>query len=129
MNYAFQPLKKYADFSGRARRKEFWLFMLKYMICCIILCFIDIALKTWSYEYGIGLYSGIFIFALMIPATAVAVRRLHDSNRSGWWYLLVLLPILGPLVLLAFYCLAGTDGPNRFGTDPRLKNPQRVYAT
>ncbi|MDF1748271.1 MAG: DUF805 domain-containing protein [Alphaproteobacteria bacterium] len=129
MNYAFQPLKKYADFSGRARRKEFWWFTLFFITGSVIMTFLDLMVGTYSYLYDAGLFYVLFILALFIPNLAVSVRRLHDSNRSGWWYLLILIPILGSLALLVLFCQNGTDGPNRFGPDPKTESvaePQAI---
>ena len=65
-----------------------------------------------------GLVVGIFVLAVIIPHIAVGIRRLHDTDHSGWWLLMFLLPIIGPIVLLVFFCTEGDQGPNRFGEDP-----------
>lgn len=110
--------KKYATFSGRARRKEYWLFFLFAMVVNIILRIVDGAIGTLDYQLGLGLLSGIFSLAILIPSIAVAVRRLHDTDRKGWWFLLIFVPIVGAIALIIFFCMKGTDGENRFGSDP-----------
>ena len=108
----FEALKKYATFQGRARRKEYWLFFLLYLICYMIAFFIDIATGT------LIIFTSIVVLGLLVPAISVSVRRLHDTDRSGWFFLLGFVPIVG-LVLLIFFCLDGTAGENRFGPDPK----------
>ena len=85
MNYALQPLKKYADFSGRARRKEFWLYYLCFMVATIIVTIFDMVVGTYDYQYSVGLFYVIFSLGVFIPTLAVSVRRLHDTERGGWW--------------------------------------------
>ena len=105
---------KYADFSGRARRSEFWWFALFNFVTQIILQVVDGTL------FGFNLLSTIFALAVLIPSIAVGVRRLHDRDMAGWWILLVFIPVLGALALLVLYALEGTKGPNRFGKEPRV---------
>lgn len=121
-----QPYKKYADFSGRARRKEYWSFFLFYMIMMFFLGFIDGFLSGFSGSYrvamdnyGIGLMVGLFILGSIIPSIAVAVRRLHDTNRSGWWLLLGLIPLIGSIWLIVLFCFDSHPGENRFGKKPK----------
>lgn len=118
----FEALKKYAQFSGRSRRKEFWLFYLFVTIATVLLTFIDISLDMFDPDSGFGLLSSIFTLAIIVPSITVSVRRLHDTDRSGWWLLLGLIPLLGTIVLLVFWCLGGTPGWNRFGEDPLDSN-------
>ena len=164
MEWMFMPLKRYAEFSGRSRRMEFWMFQLGvwllWMVLWIVMMVIGFGTASAARDPAAGLIGmfasmGIFmvIFAivglgLLIPQLAVAVRRLHDTNRSGWWLLLpiapyvltILLAIMGAasqssallgiamifnllvivagIVLLVFYCLPGTPGPNKYGADP-----------
>jgi len=107
----FEALSKYAEFSGRARRQEYWMFVLLYVISSIVAGLIDIFLGTEAVTIILGL-------ALLIPSVAVLIRRLHDLDRTGWWALFMFLPILGTLLLLVFCVLKGTEGPNRYGPDP-----------
>lgn len=110
---------KYATFSGRAARSEFWWFFLFLLLGNILFSIIDGAIFGSTMEgQQITVLGAIFSLAVILPSIAVGVRRLHDKDMSGWWYLLILLPILGALVLLFFFVQKGTDGPNRFGPDP-----------
>lgn len=133
MNWMLLPLKRYAQFSGRARPKEFWMFFLFILICLIALSFIEAALglgtsERWAVREGWNASAGfrnsggpltvLFLLAIFIPYLAVAVRRLHDTDRSGWWLLIGLIPFIGSLILLIFFVMGGTRGPNRFGPDP-----------
>lgn len=120
MNWYLEVLKKYAVFSGRARRKEFWFFALFNIIVSILLSIIDgiLGLSVGGAEAGMGILSLVYALGVIIPSIAVTVRRLHDIDKSGWWFLIVFIPIIGPIVLLIFNILAGTPGPNRFGEDP-----------
>ena len=102
MNWYIEVLKKYAVFSGRARRKEYWYFVLFSTLIAIVLAIIDGVTGSLSAEAGIGLLSGIYALGVLIPSIAVGVRRLHDTNRSGWWLLIALIPIIGAIVLLVF---------------------------
>ncbi|MFQ6370893.1 DUF805 domain-containing protein [Shewanella sp. YIC-542] len=112
MNYFLDPIRRYADFTGRARRKEYWMFILFYLIFSIIVSGIDYLMGT---QWVGMLYS----LALLLPSIALAARRLHDTDRSGWWQLLGFIPVLGWIVLLVFYCLDGTPSENRFGSNPK----------
>lgn len=94
MNWYFEVLKKYAVFSGRARRKEYWYFVLFNIIVIIVLTFIDVMTGTYNEQANIGLLSGIYILVVLIPGIAVAVRRLHDTDRSDWWLLIGLIPLI-----------------------------------
>jgi uncharacterized membrane protein YhaH (DUF805 family) len=118
MEYFIGAYKKYADFTGRARRKEYWMFYLFYIIAYIVLSVMDGFLGFYDAEVGIGMLSSIFALGTLIPSLAIAARRLHDINKSGWWQLILFIPILGALVLLFFLVSKGTDGENRFGSDP-----------
>ena len=108
-------LGKYATFSGRACRSEFWYWVLFTTIVSIVLAFVDISMFPTN-EFGpIG---GIFSLAVLIPGLTVTVRRLHDINKSGWWILIILIPLLGVLVLLYWEVLKGTEGTNDYGDNP-----------
>ena len=112
MNYYIECWKKYVEFSGRARRKEYWMFILFNLIASIVAGVIDGVLGTMTIGY---LYS----LAVLLPSLAVSARRLHDTDRSGWWLLIGLIPILGWIVLLVFMCMDSTPGENRFGPNPK----------
>jgi uncharacterized membrane protein YhaH (DUF805 family) len=120
LSWYLQALKNYAVFSGRSRRREYWYFVLFNIIVGIVLGWIDALLGTRSSYYaGAGLLSGIYGLAVLIPTLAVSVRRLHDIDRSGWWILIGLVPLLGVIVLLVFALLEGTPGDNRYGPNPK----------
>jgi uncharacterized membrane protein YhaH (DUF805 family) len=114
-------LSKYATFSGRAPRSEFWWFTLAVIILSLILSVIDgavlapmLGFEAFAEEAGnpLGVIGSL---VLLLPSLALAVRRLHDIDRSGWWYFIIIVPIIGPLVLLYWYIQPGTDGSNQFG--------------
>ena len=107
----------YATFSGRARRKEYWLFYLAYFILAVIAICIDAGIGART-EAGIGVFSTIIPLALALPSCAVSVRRLHDTNRKAWWLLMNLLPVIGWIWLWVLFCFKGMEGENRFGPDP-----------
>jgi len=107
-------LKKYAEFSGRARRSEYWYFALANFIVAVVLNLIDIGI------FGFGVLSWIYGLGVLIPGLAVGIRRLHDTNRSGWWLLLAFIPLIGAIVLIVFLVQEGTDGENQYGANPKL---------
>lgn len=113
MNGYLATLKKYADFNDRARRTEYWLFVLFSMAIAMVLGVVDYVLGTP------GIIGLIFALAILIPSIAVGVRRLHDTDRSGWWLLIAFIPIIGTIALLIFLLLDGTPGDNRFGSNPK----------
>lgn len=120
MNWYFEVLKKYAVFNGRARRKEYWYFLLFHIIVSIVLAFIDVATGLFITEAGVGMLSSIYMLAILIPSIAVSVRRLHDTNRSGWWMLILLVPLIGPIVLIVFMVFDGKPEENKYGINPKL---------
>jgi len=110
---------KYATFEGRARRQEYWYYVLFCVLAIAVLAVVDEVTGTFSEEAGVGLLSGLFILATFVPTLAVLVRRLHDTDRSGWWVLINCIPVLGALVLLVFTLLDSQPGANRFGPNPK----------
>ncbi len=126
MEWMLMPLRRYADFQGRSRRKEYWMFTLGLAIVEIVV--ICLFAMLGAFRSSDGAPSAMFwpmmiIFAILglaiiVPALAVQVRRFHDQDKSGWFVLLGLIPYVGGLVVLVFMCLPGTPGPNRFGADP-----------
>jgi uncharacterized membrane protein YhaH (DUF805 family) len=120
LQWALEPFRKYATFSGRARRAEYWWFTLFIGVLFAGLTMVDIALLGMETidEYGIGPVAGLSSLLVVIPGLAVTVRRLHDRDKSGWWLLWSLLPLIGGLILLIQYVQRGTVGDNRFGPDP-----------
>jgi uncharacterized membrane protein YhaH (DUF805 family) len=121
MNWYLEVLKKYAVFDGRARRKEYWYFFLINTVISIFLAFIDSFTGTISEDVGIGLLDGLYALAVLIPGTAVTVRRLHDTDRSGWWILIGLIPVIGGIALLVFMVLDSTPGDNQYGPNPKVE--------
>ena len=138
MEWATLPLKKYSQFGGRSRRKEFWFFFLLCIAISIVATMIDSILGMSTLIGGVyGPITLLAALALVIPQWAVGIRRLHDTGRSGWWMLLGLIPLatavlgvtlglwalsilnLAVLVLLFFFVLDGTRGPNSYGADPK----------
>jgi uncharacterized membrane protein YhaH (DUF805 family) len=111
-------LARYASFGGRARRLEYWYFTLFHSLTILLAGVVSYFAMLANPALGIVLYS-IVIFGTLLPHLAVSVRRLHDLNRSGWWYLFGLVPLLGTIVLFVWFCTDGTRGPNRFGADPK----------
>ena len=123
MNWYFEVLKKYAVFIGRARRKEYWFFVLFNFIFAIVLVFIDGMIGTFDAETGYGVLSGIYGLAVLIPGIAVSIRRLHDTDRVGWWLLICFIPLIGAIWLLVLMVLDGTAGQNQYGPDPKGATP------
>ena len=119
MNWYREAISKYATFEGRARRKEYWYFALGNFVAIAVLAFIDMMIGTFDEKNEIGLLSGLFTLAVFIPGIAVSVRRLHDTDRSGWWFLINFVPLIGWLVMLVFACLDSQPGGNRFGPNPK----------
>lgn len=122
MDWYVEVLKKYAVFNGRARRKEYWYFILFNLIASFVFGFIDGIIGTFSLEAGIGLLGGLYTLAVLIPSIAVSVRRLHDTDRSGWWLLIALIPLIGAIVLIVFFVQDGTSNENKHGTNPKSTN-------
>jgi uncharacterized membrane protein YhaH (DUF805 family) len=127
MSLMFQPFKKFADFQGRARRSEYWLFSLFCFGVGVVIGILRVATGGLeSLESGrmdpLGIVNLLFSLAILVPSLAVGFRRLHDTDRSAWWILIGLIPLIGWITLIVFYLLPGTTGPNRFGPDP--KSPQ-----
>ena len=144
-NWYLEVLRKYAVFSGRARRKEFWFFYLTSLIVALVLTVLDIALGTMHWETGHGLFVSLHSLAIFLPNLAVTIRRLHDTDRSGWWILLILpivvayligkdmsesasivigittiVGVIGFVVLLVFMVMDGNPGDNQYGPNPKI---------
>lgn len=113
MNGYLATLKKYADFRGRARRTEYWLFFLFNLVIATLLGVVDFFLGT------LGALGALFALAILIPSIAVAARRMHDTNRSGWWLLIAFIPVIGTIALIIFLLLDSDPGENRFGSNPK----------
>ena len=109
---------KYATFSGRARRKEYWMFLLINLVVSVALALIDSLIGSVS-ESGMGLLSSVYSIGVLIPSLALSVRRLHDIGRTGWWVLISIIPVIGAVVLLVFMLLDSEPGSNRYGANPK----------
>ncbi|MEM9302795.1 MAG: DUF805 domain-containing protein [Pseudomonadota bacterium] len=118
MNWYVDVLKKYVAFGGRARRKEYWMFMLINALIVLALGMVDRTLGTWDAALSLGAVSGLYSLAVFLPSLGVTIRRLHDSDKTGWWFLAVFVPIIGALILLIFMVTPGTKGSNKYGPDP-----------
>jgi uncharacterized membrane protein YhaH (DUF805 family) len=142
MEFMLLPLKRYADFNGRSRRMEYWMFQLAQMVFYFVLIMlfggvaaIFGAASTAEDPSGAAVASagiGVFVyviaaFALLVPNLAVLVRRLHDQDKSGWMALLAFVPLVGPIILLVFTLLPGTSGPNQYGDDPKGGSLDTVF--
>ncbi len=154
MEWMFMPYRRYADFTGRSCRREYWMYSLFLLIVYAVL-----AVAAALVVRGVGIFSmtdmeqitvalvhtpllwliiglaGLFSLVNFIPSIAIVVRRLHDMNVSGWWYLayvgVSMVPYLQGMVFLGFMiflCLRGTAGPNRFGPDPLDRSGAHVFA-
>jgi len=130
MHWMLMPLRRYAEFTGRSRRKEFW----KWVLLNTLVSAVLVGLGLWgaeerlfSSDEELTLYFactlGVWWLATFIPNLAVVVRRLHDTDRSGWNILWGLVPAIGGFIMLYFYVTEGTRGPNRFGPDPKGADP------
>jgi uncharacterized membrane protein YhaH (DUF805 family) len=114
MSWYLAVLKNYIGFSGRARRKEYWMFVLFHVVAIFLVTLLDRALSA-EQPY----LTMVYVAATLLPAIAVVVRRLHDTERPGWWYFISFVPLIGPIVLLVFTASEGNAGPNRYGEDPK----------
>lgn len=115
--------EKYVGFGGRAPRAEFWYFVLFQVICFVGLAVLSAAFFAPN---DLGGVEALLSLGLFLPTLAVSVRRLHDIDRTGFWYCMILVPIVGTILLLVWFCTRGTAGSNRFGTDPLPPNSSRL---
>jgi uncharacterized membrane protein YhaH (DUF805 family) len=151
MDWMLMPLRRYAEFSGRSRRKEYWMYTLLVVIVALVVGLIEGALGLTGMVGPYGPLSALLAVGTFIPSIAVGIRRLHDTNRSGWWMLLVIVPytamaalllsgnlvLAGTMGLVAMVCalgflvlmvLEGTKGPNNYGPDPKGPDVQEVFS-
>ena len=120
MKWYLSVLKKYVVFSGGARRKEYWMFVLFNIIFAFAAMILDNALGTTLAGEGYGAIYFLYTLAIIVPALAVTIRRLHDVGKSGWFLLIVLIPFVGAIWLLVLACTAGDAGKNAYGASPKL---------
>ena len=119
MNWYLQVLKKYAVFSGRARRKEYWMFTLVSTIFSIIAMIIDNILGASIEGTGLGIFNILYSLAVLTPSYVVLVRRLHDVGKSGWMILIGLIPIIGPILVLVLTVTDSNPDENKYGPNPK----------
>jgi uncharacterized membrane protein YhaH (DUF805 family) len=117
MEWYLKVLRQYVDFAGRARRKEYWMFTLVNAIISIVLASIGSVLKISVFT--VGIFGLLYSLTVLLPNLAVSVRRLHDTDRSGWWLLIGLIPLIGTIVLIVFFATEGERQPNAYGPDPK----------
>ncbi|MDR6554738.1 DUF805 domain-containing protein [Paenibacillus qinlingensis] len=113
MEWYFKVLSNYVGFQGRARRKEYWMFVLINIIISIALGIIEAIIGTNQ------VLSFIYSLAILLPSLAVAFRRLHDTGKSGWWLLISLIPLIGSIILLVFFCQDSDADDNQYGPNPK----------
>jgi uncharacterized membrane protein YhaH (DUF805 family) len=121
MNWYLDVLKKYAEFSGRARRKEYWMFALFNALIYIAIMIFSAILGAIDNSLALigTLLLLVYILAIFVPSLAVAVRRLHDTGRSGWWFLIAFVPFVGGIILLVFTVQDSVPGENEYGKNPK----------
>jgi uncharacterized membrane protein YhaH (DUF805 family) len=125
MSWYLEVLRKYAQFSGRARRKEYWFFALFNLLVAFVITMLSAGAVLLFVGRGDTASTLVFVpvalysFAVLIPTLAVTVRRLHDTGRSGWWYFVVFVPFIGGFLLLILTLMEGTPGPNMYGSNPK----------
>lgn len=112
MEYFIEAFRRFADFSGRATRKEYWMFVLFYTIFYLVLATLDAFLEILFLEV-------VFYLVTVIPSISIAARRLHDTGRSGWWQLILFIPLIGLIVLIVFLA-QGSHGENEYGPNPKM---------
>ena len=119
MDWFIGALKKYAVFEGRARRREYWFYVLFWVIIALALNVVDRMLGMYNAEMSMGALGGLFWLGTLLPSLAVGARRLHDTGRSGWWLLIGLIPLIGAIVLIVFFVLDSQPGVNQYGDNPK----------
>ena len=115
MNWYIKVIKKYVTFGGRARRAEYWYFVLFNFLIAIAIAIVEGVLG----QSGNGFLSGLYNLFILLPSLAVFVRRLHDTGRSGWWFFIAFIPIIGFIVLLVFLCQDSQPNDNQYGRNPK----------
>ena len=120
MSWYLQVLKKYAVFRGRARRKEYWYFVLFNTIIITVLGLISILIGTGDSAGIFTVLSWLYSLAVLLPSLGVSIRRLHDTGRSGWWLFIGLIPLIGTIILLIYMVSDSQAGTNQYGPSPKL---------
>lgn len=117
MVWYLEALRKWAQFDGRSSRKAYWMFVLINLLVSLTLVIVDLMIQARipTYPRAVSVLYGL---AMLVPSIAAGVRRLHDTSRSGWWFLMILVPIVGLLILLFFFARQGQPGENAYGPEP-----------
>ena len=122
MRWYVKAIKNYANFNGRARRKEYWMFRLFSVLFAILVGILDFPLFSSAHtNESFRLFSLLFALFSFLPSIAVTIRRLHDLDKSGGWYFISFIPLIGPILMLVLMCTEGTTGPNQYGEDPKTE--------
>jgi uncharacterized membrane protein YhaH (DUF805 family) len=119
MSWYLKVLKQYADFEGRARRKEYWMFILFNILFSILAAVLDNVLGIAHPVTGYGPLYIIYVLVVFVPGIAVTARRLHDIGKSGWMLLLAFIPCVGGIILIVFFATDGNPGDNQYGANPK----------
>jgi uncharacterized membrane protein YhaH (DUF805 family) len=119
MEWYLKVLRQYADFNGRARRKEYWMFVLFNMIFALVAIGLDYAIFISYLDMTFGFIYFVYLLAIIVPALAVTIRRLHDTGKSGWMIFVALIPLIGGIWLLILYIQDSTPGTNQYGPNPK----------
>lgn len=123
MKHYLNAIRKYANFKGRASRSEFWYFLLFNLIFSVLAVTLDQVIGTTIID-GVD-YGWIYLFYVLfsiLPGLAVSIRRLHDVGKSGWFYFIILIPLIGPIWLIILFCTQSDYADNKFGPNPHLIN-------
>lgn len=120
MSWFVMALKNCATFSGRARRKEYWMFFLWVILIALGLTILDLVIGTYNHESGAGLLSGVFSLAILVPYISLNARRLHDIGKSGWMQLLFLIPLVGFVLWIVWMVTDGERETNKYGPSPKF---------
>ena len=118
MNIYLKVLRQYADFAGRARRREYWTFILIHIVIGMVLGAID-GLISYLLEFPAPILSSLYFLGTLVPSLAALVRRLHDSGRSGWWFLVNFIPGIGGIILIVLLFMESEPGRNNWGPNPK----------
>jgi uncharacterized membrane protein YhaH (DUF805 family) len=124
MSWYLDVLKKYVTFSGRARRKEYWMFVLFNLIFAIVAMVLDNVLGLANEQTGYGIIYTLYTLGVLLPSLAVLVRRLHDIGKSGWWVFITLIPLIGAIWLLVLLVGDSQPGTNEYGPNPKTSLPE-----
>lgn len=120
MNWYLKVLRQWSDFSTRARRKEYWFFVLFNFLAVVACAILDGILGSTFEGQNVGIITLIYELFVLIPAIAVSVRRLHDIGRTGWWILISIIPLVGVIVLFIFHVTDSEPGTNQYGPNPKI---------